>query len=162
MSMTIRSIKESDNSQIFEIIRKNLAEYHLDIPGTAYFDPELSHLSSFYHKLPDKRHYFIVENDLSEVVGGGGLAEYDLEKKVAELQKMYLSEKAKGQGLSYQLMAQIEKKAKNLGYQQLYLETHHSLEAALYVYRKHGFREIQHPLLESQHTTMDRFFVKDI
>ena len=39
-------ITEDDDAAIAAIIRANLERYHLDIPGTAYFDPELDHLSS--------------------------------------------------------------------------------------------------------------------
>ena len=35
--------------------------YHriMAIPGTAYFDPELDHLSAYYNSMPAKRCYFI-------------------------------------------------------------------------------------------------------
>ena len=42
--MKYRKIKEADDQKIAEIIRENLQRLHLDIPGTAYFDPELDHL----------------------------------------------------------------------------------------------------------------------
>ena len=80
----------------------------------------------------------------------------------AELQKFYLSDAAKGQRLSYPLLAKIEAKAVELGYRQLYLESHHSLEAALHVYQKAGYRALCQPLLAAQHTTLDRFYVKTL
>lgn len=46
--MKYRKIKEDDDQKIAEIIRENLQRLHLDIPGTAYFDPELDHLSAYY------------------------------------------------------------------------------------------------------------------
>ena len=116
----------------------------------------------FYAADPASRHYFVVTNELGTLLGGGGLAAYDSEGKIAELQKFYLSDAAKGQRLSYPLLAKIEAKAVELGYRQLYLESHHSLEAALHVYQKAGYRALCQPLLAAQHTTMDRFYVKTL
>ena len=36
-----RKIEPADDARIAEIVRANLKHFHLDIPGTAYFDPEL-------------------------------------------------------------------------------------------------------------------------
>ena len=41
----IRPITADDDAAIAAIIRDNLRAAHLDIPGTAYFDPELDHLA---------------------------------------------------------------------------------------------------------------------
>ena len=43
----IRPIRKSDDSQIAAIVRRNLENYGLNIPGTAYFDRELDHLSQY-------------------------------------------------------------------------------------------------------------------
>ena len=37
----IRPIKAEDDTKIAKIIRYNLERFHLDIPGTDYFDKEL-------------------------------------------------------------------------------------------------------------------------
>ena len=44
----IRPIRKTDDSQIAAIVRRNLEKYGLNIPGTAYFDKELDHLSRYY------------------------------------------------------------------------------------------------------------------
>ena len=46
--LNYRKTEPSDDRRIAEIIRSNLEEFHPDIPGTAYFDPELDHLSAYY------------------------------------------------------------------------------------------------------------------
>lgn len=46
----IRPIEGQDDAPLAQIIRTILKSYGLDIPGTAYFDKELDHLSSFYSK----------------------------------------------------------------------------------------------------------------
>ena len=70
-----RKIEPADDARIAEIVRANLKHFHLDIPGTAYFDPELEHLSAFYDAEPSKRRYFVALDDAGQVVGGAGIAE---------------------------------------------------------------------------------------
>lgn len=69
-------ITEDDDVAIAAIIRANLERYHLDIPGTAYFDPELDHLSSYYNIGTDERVYFILTDESGRVIGGAGIAEF--------------------------------------------------------------------------------------
>ena len=54
----------------------------------------------------------------------------------------------------------IEDKAKELGYERMYLETHDNLAAALHVYKKCGYKEIEKPT-GVVHATMNRFFIKE-
>ncbi len=108
--MNIRPIQVGDNQAIKHILQSDLKAAHLDIPGTAYFDKNLDTLSQFYEKA--RRGYFVVINDFQEVVGGAGFAEFDLEKNIAELQKLYLAKSAQGHRLSYQLISLVEQAAK--------------------------------------------------
>ena len=86
--MIIRRIRPCDDPAIAAIIRANLERAHLDIPGTAYFDPELDHLSQYYQISPGQRAYFILEDDKGQVAGGVGLAEFGGIEKCVELQKL--------------------------------------------------------------------------
>lgn len=49
-----RKIKADDDEVLAGIIWANLETLHLNIPGTAYFDPELDHLSVYYNSDPKK------------------------------------------------------------------------------------------------------------
>ncbi len=138
------------------IVRANLKAHGLDIPGTAYFDPSLDCLSAFYNR-PGRVYYVLVQN--GEVLGGIGLAE--LEGEVCELQKLYLADSAKGRGLGYVLIEKIEQAARELGYRQIYLETHTNLLAAIHVYERAGYRQIPRPE-GVVHSTMNRFYLKDL
>ena len=77
----------------------------------------------------------------------------------AELQKLYLNDSAKGFGLGYELIEFIEDKLREAGYKQSYLETHDNLQAAIHIYGKCGYKEIERPK-EVVHSTMNRFFLK--
>lgn len=157
----IRPITAADDPFIAEIIRSNLKAYHLDIPGTVYFDPEVDHLSAFYQAEPNKRGYFIAENDCGQVIGGVGIAEFAGFTNCAELQKIYLVDAAKGQGMGRYLLQIAEDFAQKAGYQHLYLETHTNLETAIRLYEKNGFRRMEKP--ESVcHSTMNRFYWKEL
>lgn len=157
----IRPIQPADDPQIAAIIRANLEAYRLDIPGTAYFDPELDHLSRFYGADPDRRAYFILEDDQSQVLGGVGTAEFSGLDACAELQKLYLTDGLKGRGLGRRLLERAEDAARTLGYRRLYLETHSALVPALRLYEAAGFTRIAQPETVL-HTTMDRFYLKEL
>ena len=148
----------ADDAPLAALIRHSLRSHGLAIPGTAYFDETLDHLSEFYLAEPEQRAYFVLKNG-ETVCGGIGLAAFPAFPDCAELQKLYLSESVQGHGLGYVLIAQAEKAAKGLGYRQVYLETHTNLQAAIYIYEKTGYTEIERP--ESVvHSTMNRFYWK--
>ncbi|MBP5325613.1 MAG: GNAT family N-acetyltransferase [Pseudobutyrivibrio sp.] len=158
--MNYRTITPQDDLILADIIRDNLKAHQLDIPGTVYFDDNLNHLSDFYLASPG-RTYFIALDDDGNVIGGIGLAELDFMPDTAELQKLYLADSAKGQGLSYELMALVEEFAIKKSYNKIYLETHTNLAVAIHVYEKCGYKQIDKPK-EVVHSSMNRFYVKDL
>lgn len=138
------------------LIRMNLEAYHLDIPGTVYFDDGLDHLSQYY-SLDGRAYYVLLQN--GAVIGGIGFAGF--EGDCCELQKLYLADAAKGQGLGYDMIAYIEDRAREMGYKRIYLETHSNLQAAIHIYEKSGYTEIARPERVS-HSTMDKFYLKEL
>ena len=158
--MDYRIIEPKDDLILADIIRTNLKAYNMDIPGTVYFDDNLNHLSDYYLASP-KRTYFIALDDANNIIGGIGLAELDFIDDTAELQKLYLIDAAKGQGLSYKLMALVERAAIDRGYKQIYLETHTNLKTAIHVYEKCGYKLIEKPS-EVVHSSMNRFYLKKL
>ena len=159
--LNYRKIEPSDDARIAEIIRGNLEKYQLNIPGTAYFDPELDHLSAYYNSNPSGRVYFIALGDRGEVIGGVGIAEFDGMEDCAELQKLYLDDSAKGKGYGKELIHLSIRWAASAGYKYLYLETHTRLAAALSLYEKTGFRQIEKPC-STAHNAMNLFYLKKL
>lgn len=159
--MIIRPMLKEDTPYIKQILQDDLKAAGLNIPGTAYFDDNLDTLFEFYNA-SNQRGYYVVEQQ-GTVLGGAGFAEFDLDQGMAELQKLYLSEGARGQGLSYKLIDLIEYQAKVAGYKKLYLETHHNLKAAIHIYTKAGFKRLDGPTKTSHHSgAMDGFYIKDL
>lgn len=154
-------ITEDDDAAIAAIIRANLERYHLDIPGTAYFDPELDHLSRYYNGEPDERAYFILTDGSGQVIGGVGIADFPGFERCAEIQKLYVADGWKGRGYGRMLMKTIEEYAREAGFQRLYLETHSNLDVAMHMYEKYGFHLIGRPETVV-HSTMDRFYMKEL
>lgn len=160
-TVCIRPITAAEDAAMAALVRSNLEAVGLDIPGTAYFDPELAALSRFYERRPERRTYYIALDADGHVLGGAGLAEFAGIEDCAELQKLYMAEAAKKQGIATRLVQQVERRARELGYRRLYLETHSSLVPALRLYEKLGFSCVEPPC-PVQHGTMDRFYIKEL
>lgn len=146
------------DSALAGLIRSSLRAHKLDIPGTVYFDEGLDHLSGFYDH-PGRAYYVLMDG--SVLAGGIGLAEFAGFDKCCELQKLYLSDDAKGRGLGYEMIRYLEDKARELGYEQIYLETHTNLAAAIHIYEKSGYVMIERPECVV-HSTMNRFYLKSL
>ena len=58
-----RKIEAADDQKIAEIIRANLEKLGLAVPGTAYFAPELGHLSVYYQADPARRAYLVAPDE---------------------------------------------------------------------------------------------------
>ena len=159
--MIIREIQPQDDPALFQLVRSSLKSADLAIPGTAYFDESIKAMSQFYLN-QTRRQYFVLVDETERVLGGAGFAEYNGSGEIAELQKLYLAEEAKGKGYGTLLTQQVEKAAQKAGYQQLYLETHHNLPVAILLYQKLGYTSLPSPLPGTQHSTMDHFFIKDL
>lgn len=139
-------------------MRTNLKKHGLDIPGTAYFDKALDDLCGFY-EAHEKSDYYVLTDETGKVVGGIGFSCFSPIPDCAELQKLYLDDCVKGHGFGYRLIAFIEEKMREYGYKASYLETHHNLSTAIYIYEKVGYQRIPRPK-EVAHNTMDHFFYK--
>ena len=156
-----RKIEAEDDAAVASIIRKNLEKLYLNIPGTAYYDPQLDHMSAYYQADTEKRVYFVALDEEDQVVGGVGVAAFTGFSDCAEIQKLYLDDATKGKGYGRELMQTAEAWAKAVGYQQLYLDTHSNLKAAMKLYEKLGFHEIERPATVL-HSTMDHFYLKKL
>ncbi|WP_068673527.1 GNAT family N-acetyltransferase [Oceanobacillus sp. Castelsardo] len=158
--MYIREIEEKDNQTMEHIIKRSLESFELNIPGTAYFDPELSRLAQFY-KNQANANYWVVVNEQDEVVGGVGIAPFGQKEGICELQKLYITPEAQGKGLSKELMKVALNFAKE-HYSYCYLETLEKLKTANLLYSKLGFKQLEKPLDGSEHGAMDSWYIKEL
>ena len=157
--LNIRKIQPADNQTIKKVIQTSLEKHGLNIPGTAYFDPQLGDLYGYYNGIPNAAYWVVELNGV--VVGGIGIAPYDTANSICELQKFYLDDAAQGKGYGKQLMEAALSFAKT-HYKQCYLETMHDLKTACILYKKYGFQLLDAPLPGSEHSTMDAWYLKDL
>lgn len=153
--MSLRLIEPRDNAILKQIVQQTLREFNDALPGTAYYDPQLSHLAEFYQQTP-KAQYWVVEQQ-GQVVGGGGIAPFS-QTGVAELQKLYLLPAARGYGYATQLMQNCIHTARQLGYHTLYLETFKNLNTAIKLYEKYHFQPLTAALSGTEHSTCNAWF----
>jgi len=159
-NILIRDLKPGDNMAIASVIRETLTEFGANRPGTVYFDPTTDDLFSLFQK---KGSYYQVALIDDVLVGGGGIYPSDgLPENTCELVKMYLLPSARGLGLGKKMIAACLENAKQLGYQQVYLETMPELKDALKTYEKFGFSYLDGPLGNTGHFGCALWMIKKI
>jgi putative acetyltransferase len=160
MNLTIRPIQPKDNTQIAKVIRGALEDFNANKPGTVYFDPTTDDLYTLF-QTPNSAYYIALLNN--EIVGGCGIYPTDnLPNGYAELVKIYLHQTARGKGIGKALMLKCFEKAKELNYQNLYLESMPELAIAVGMYQKMGFNFIDKPLGNSGHFGCNIWMVKEL
>lgn len=145
----IRLIEKKDNLQIAQVIRTVLEDLGAPKVGTAYEDKALDCMFETYQK--PKSAYFVVEKD-AKIIGGAGVAQLDnFDGNICELQKMYFLSEVRGIGLGLQMMEFCVAKAREFGFENIYLETMQYMTQAQKLYKKSGFEYIDEPLGNTGH-----------
>ncbi|MDU8887318.1 GNAT family N-acetyltransferase [Yeosuana sp. MJ-SS3] len=156
----IRPIKKEDNQDIENIIRAIFPEFSLAMVGTAYEDRETPQMFESYQKSNEV--YLILEVD-GKVVGGAGIKHLkDSGNDVCELQKMYFSPEVRGKGFGKIMIQHCLDKAKGLGYKKCYLESASQLKAAIHLYNKFGFKNLNAPMGNTGHYSCGVWMIKDL
>lgn len=156
----IRPITQKDNEAIASIIKNTLIEFDGDKPGTAFNDKSLLNMYEAYQK--EKEEYYVAILS-GELVGGCGIKHLDNEiSEICELQKMYISPKARGKKIGKKLLDVCLDFAELTGYKQCYLETFSTMYGALTLYKKNGFRLIEKPIGNTGHKSCNTWLLKDL
>ncbi len=157
----IRPIAPNDNASIATIIRTTLTEFGLNKPGTVFYDDTTDHLFELFTNEPLSAYFIALKN--GEIVGGAGIYPTEgLPNKTCELVKMYLSKEARGMGLGRKMIDLCLMKAKQKGFEQVYLETMPELNKAVAVYKQFGFDYLQRPMGNSGHNFCDIWMIKKV
>jgi putative acetyltransferase len=159
-NICVRPIRAEDNTAIAYTIRKILAEFGANKPGTVFFDPTTDHLFQLF-SVPDAA-YFIAEVNGIIVGGSGVFPTPGLPYGCCELVKLYLISEMRGQGFGLQLMEKCFQKAIDFGFRQMYLETMPELRTAIGLYEKAGFSYLPGPLGNSGHFGCDLWMIKNL
>jgi putative acetyltransferase len=160
MDIIFRDITENDNMLLAKLIRNVFREFNIDRSGTVYTDPTTDNLFELFQH--DLSAYFVAEEN-GQLLGGCGIYPTDgLHEGCAELVKFYLSPESRGKGIGKLLLQVIIHKAKELGYNQIYLESFPELEKAVGMYGKAGFKMINKPLGNSGHSACTIWMTKEL
>ena len=156
----IREIKPTDNKEVAKIIRSVILEMGAPKLGTAYEDKATDTMFETYQK--ENSSYFVLEHN-NTIVGGAGIAQLDnYDGNVCELQKMYFLPIARGKGLGSKLITICLEKAKELGFETCYLETLPYMKAAVKLYNKYGFKNLDKPMGNTCHYNCNVWMIKEI
>ncbi|PKM64330.1 MAG: GNAT family N-acetyltransferase [Firmicutes bacterium HGW-Firmicutes-20] len=142
-----------------DIIRTLFKEYAqslgIDLQFQA-FEKELANLPDKY-ALEDGRLYIAYVD--GEIAGCVGLRRFDANR--CELKRLYIREKYRHLGLGQQLSLKVIDDARQIGYQQILLDTLSTMTPAMNLYRKLGFRQIaayyNNPIREAVYFGLDLF-----
>lgn len=159
-NICIRPIRAADNATIASIIRRTLAEFGANKPGTVYFDPTTDDLFKLFSAADSD--YFIAEVNGNIVGGSGVFPTPGLPDGCCELVKLYLLSEMRGQGLGLMLMEKCFQKAIDLGFSEMYLETMPELRTAIGLYEKAGFTFLPGPMGKSGHFGCDLWMIKHL
>jgi N-acetylglutamate synthase-like GNAT family acetyltransferase len=100
------------------------------------------HVTSVVEKLcsdvPPHGIYYLLELE-GTIIGMGAV--HEIKEKIGEIKRMYILPTYRGKGYGKALLKQLLKKAKEFGYEAVYLDTARFMTAAQHIYRSSGFIE---------------------
>jgi GNAT superfamily N-acetyltransferase/DNA-binding MarR family transcriptional regulator len=83
----------------------------------------------------------LIARQFGTPIGCGGIR--TLERRVAEIKRMWIAPSARGLGIGRRLLRELEQFARRHGCRTIRLDTNESLREALQLYRSSGYREIE-------------------
>lgn len=157
MNLKIRPIESRDNPAVKQLVQETLSEFGLNLPGTAFFDPELATMAEHYQAAEHAAYWVLTDG--RKILGGAGI--FPIDALTCEVQKLYLKPELRGHGWGGKLLEQALGFARQ-HYQYAYLDTRSELSAAIGMYKKFGFTELKAPPEHASHNFMDHWFIKEL
>lgn len=156
----IKPIEEQHDAAICQIIQQVGAQYGAVGEGFGPADAEVNCMSQHY--LANHRSQYLVAVMDGVVVGGGGIAPFLQYDDICELKKLFLLPSAQGLGIGKALTQACLRFATAQGYQQCYLDTLSSMQAAIGLYEACGFKHLKKPLAGTLHGGCDVWMLKQL
>jgi putative acetyltransferase len=134
VSLSVRTepFDSDDARRLIAALDAGLSELY---PPEQRFGPNLK-----AEHLEDGRGTFVVARDGDRAIGCGAIRVID--RTTAEAKRMYVEPDQRGKGVGWAVLASLEAAARQLGVQRLVLETGVHQVAAIALYRRAGFAEI--------------------
>lgn len=130
-----------DLEATIELFRKYARSLDIDLAFQA-FEDELAGMPGKYS--PPNGELLLARNTQGEPIGCVGLRVLgSSDKRCCEMKRLYTLPNVRGIGVGQALVDTILHIARELGYEEIKLDTLPSMESALSLYRKVGFRETE-------------------
>lgn len=150
----IRRYKSTDNDEVKELHWLGLAEIGVQRREGNPMDQDLNNIEAVYLKDGD---FLVCEMD-GRVVGMGAIKRKD--DKTAEVKRMRVHPDYQRHGVGSAIMFALEKRAKEIGYTRMYLDTSEKWVKAQKFYSKLGFKETGRAFLHGFYHAI--FYEKEI
>jgi putative acetyltransferase len=131
----IRPATNNDCDAVRTLVFEVLAEHGLK-PSPADTDADLGDLERHYLRRGGA--FDVLLDDAGAIIGSVGV--YPLAPDTCELRKMYLDSRHRGRGLGRLLLDHALRRAAELGFTRVELETSTKLETARKLYERYGFK----------------------
>lgn len=135
MSHRMRAATNADADAVRELVFGVLHEHGLK-PDSATTDADLADLEGHYIRRGGS--FDVLLDDAGKVIASVGLCR--IGPGVCELRKMYLDPRHRGKGLGRLLLDHALRRAAELGFKRVELETSTKLETARRLYERYGFK----------------------
>ena len=136
MEIFVRPATNDDAEKVKNLVFGVLREYGLE-PEPDGTDTDLDDIEISYFGRGGL--FEVLETERGELLGTVGL--YPIDSETIELRKMYFAKELRGRGVGKQTLERMIKRAKELGFKRIYLETNSVLKEAIGLYTKFGFVE---------------------
>ncbi|WP_114764245.1 GNAT family N-acetyltransferase [Vibrio rhodolitus] len=160
MPLHIAPIVAAQNSEICNIIKDVGKEFGAIGEGFGPSDAEVEAMS--LHYTHENKSLYLVATLDGKVVGGCGLAPFNGSDEVCELKKLFLLPQSRGLGLGKKLTLECLAFAQQQGFSQCYLDTLSSMQSAIALYEKVGFKHLSAPIESTIHGGCDVWMLKQL
>jgi putative acetyltransferase len=129
--MPLQFTKTNSSNPDYQALIKLLDTYLLEKDGD-----EHEFFAQFNQSDNIKNIIVVYENEIA--VACGAIKEYSL--NTMEVKRMYVQPEVRGKGIASKILEELETWAKDLGYTEIILETNHSMQNAVDLYLKNGYK----------------------
>lgn len=134
MHFTIVELGHGHEKQAQQLVLKGLKEHFGYIDHT--LNPDLYPISATYER---KGNLFLCGFSLESLVCTGALLQE--EEAVARITRMSVEQSFRRKGLGKLMLSELERRAGDMGYSRLVLETNLDWESAIALYKSSGYQE---------------------
>ncbi|XP_062520988.1 uncharacterized N-acetyltransferase YjgM-like [Corticium candelabrum] len=135
---TVRPWKRGDRDAATAIVQTCRAEYDLPFEPQGE-DKDIANVDEYYWKKKLGEMWVVEENDTGKVIGTAGYYKISMGCNAVELRKMFLLPHARGKGLGKAILERLERRIKERGYEEIYIQTCTVLKEACQMYQTAGY-----------------------